>query len=216
MIMHKICIKDTYILFFSICILFFSTNVLQVTAEALSSFHLRDTGCLALLGRFWVRKRDNNNVQLVPPPENYGDNGNTASNQRKQLPQWLREQQEERSRGMYMVEEAHTRNLDCFLIHLALSFSVLLDTVHTLILTCSKFFDPISSNCFCPALDDRALTKLEADLVEKEGVTVHAVIGLPIDKKVILGDHHQIPSYYHQCNLCPIYYPKFARHPQYH
>jgi len=51
-----------------------------------------------LLGRFWVRKRDNNNVQLVPPPENYGDNGNTASNQRKQLPQWLREQQEERSR----------------------------------------------------------------------------------------------------------------------
>jgi hypothetical protein len=36
------------ILFFSICILFFSTNVLQVTAEALSLFHLRDTGCLAL------------------------------------------------------------------------------------------------------------------------------------------------------------------------
>jgi hypothetical protein len=49
-----------------------------------------------------VQKRDNKNVQLVPPPENYGDNGNTASNQRKQLPQWLREQQEERSRGMYM------------------------------------------------------------------------------------------------------------------
>lgn len=49
-----------------------------------------------LLGRFWVRKKDN--VQLVPPPENNADNDNNANNPRKQLPQWLREQQEERSR----------------------------------------------------------------------------------------------------------------------
>lgn len=49
-----------------------------------------------LLGRFWARKKDN--VQLIPPPDNMGDSSSNANNQRKQLPQWLRDQQEERNR----------------------------------------------------------------------------------------------------------------------